>query len=88
MTDCTYDLYWVVTHAEHRGKGVARALIGDMEHELRSKHERAQVRVETSETEGYGAARKLYERLGYPEAARFDDFYKQGDALIVFYKHL
>ncbi len=88
MTDCTYDLYWIVTHGEHRGKGVARALIENMEGNLLERGPKAQVRVETSQSEGYGAARKLYERLGYPEVARFADFYKSGDDLIVFFKSL
>ena len=88
MTACTYDLYWIVTHAQARGQGVARALIEAMEAELRARGPGGHVRVETSQTEGYGAARKLYDRMGYPETARFADFYKEGDDLIVFYKAL
>ena len=75
-------------HAEHRGKGVARSLIAEMERVLGGLASHAQIRVETSQSEGYGAARKLYERLGYPETARFTDFYSPGDDLIVFYKRL
>lgn len=88
MTLATYDLYWIVCHAQYRGQGVARALVEQMESELRPKHSSVHVRVETSQTEGYGAARKLYDRLEYPEVARFSDFYKPGDDLIVFYKAL
>ncbi len=88
MTSCTFDLYWIVTHAGARGKGVAGQLIRAMEAELQAGGKRAQVRVETSQSEGYGAARKLYDRMGYPEIARFADFYKEGDDLIVFYKSL
>ncbi len=88
MTACTYDLYWIVVHKAHRGKGVARALISEMEAVLAERGPKAQVRVETSQTEGYGAARKLYESLGYPETARFADFYGPQDDLIVFYKCL
>tara|TARA_R110002096_G_scaffold44526_4_gene120062 strand:+ start:45702 stop:46178 length:477 start_codon:yes stop_codon:yes gene_type:complete len=88
MTACTYDLYWIVVHAEHRGRGIARALIDAMEVALRQRGTRAQIRVETSQSEGYGAARKLYDALGYPETARFKDFYSEGDDLIVFYKNL
>lgn len=87
MTAATYDLYWIVTHAESRGRGVAGALIGAMEDHLRQRGGRS-VRVETSQTEGYGAARQLYARHGYPEAARFPDFYAPGDDLIVYYKQL
>jgi len=87
MTDTTWDLYWVVTHAQARGRGVARALIEAMEAELRV-HPGTSVRVETSQQESHEAARKLYDRLGYPEVARFPDFYRAGDDLIVYYKKL
>ena len=88
MTDCTFDLYWIVTHAAHRGRRVARSLVEYMEKDLLERGPKAQVRVETSQSEGYGAARKFYDRLEYPEVARFKDFYKEGDDLIVFFKNL
>ncbi len=88
MTASTYDLYWIVVHKEHRGQGIARSLIAEMEAALAQLGPKAQVRVETSQSEGYGAARRLYESLGYPETARFADFYSEGDDLIVFYKRL
>ena len=87
MTLSTYDLYWVVVHADARGHGLATALVAEMESDLRDRGATG-IRVETSELEGYGAARKLYERLDYPEAARLDDFYRAGDALITYYKRL
>lgn len=87
MTAATYDLYWIVVDARVRGRGIARALIEGMEDELRAAGG-GHIRVETSETEGYGAARTLYERTGYPEVARMRDFYGPGDALIVYYKIL
>jgi ribosomal protein S18 acetylase RimI-like enzyme len=87
MTEATWDLYWVVTHAEARGRGVARSLIRAMERELVRRGARA-IRVETSQKESHEAARQLYDRLGYPEQARFPDFYRVGDDLIVYYKRL
>ncbi|HWM86635.1 MAG TPA: GNAT family N-acetyltransferase [Kofleriaceae bacterium] len=87
MTAATYDLYWVVTHAQARGRGVASTLVRSMEDELRRMRARS-IRVETSLKEAYGAARGLYDRLGYPILARFPDFYRPGDDLIVYYKRL
>jgi ribosomal protein S18 acetylase RimI-like enzyme len=87
MTRATWDLYWVVVDLSARGKGVARALISAMEVELATRGG-GHVRVETSETEGYGAARTLYAKLGYPEAAKLEDFYEPGDALLVYYKRV
>jgi ribosomal protein S18 acetylase RimI-like enzyme len=87
MTASTYDLYWVVTHAQARGHGVASSLVRSMEAELATVGGRS-IRVETSQKESYGAARSLYARLGYPMLARFPDFYRPGDDLIVYYKRL
>lgn len=87
MTRHTYDLYWIVVDAAARGLGVASRLVAAMEDELRARGA-GHVRVETSETDGYGAARALYARLGYPEASRLDDFYAPGDALITYYTRL
>lgn len=87
MTVRTYDLYWIVVHARARGRGVARLLVDAMEGEVRSRGG-GQIRVETSETDGYGTARAVYAKLGYPEASRLQDFYSPGDALITYYKVL
>lgn len=87
MTASTYDLYWIVTHPQARGLGVASALIRAMEADL-SARGASGVRVETSETEGYGAARKLYQRHEYPQVAHLADFYRPGDGLIIYYKRL
>jgi ribosomal protein S18 acetylase RimI-like enzyme len=87
MTASTWDLYWIVVHRDARGRGVAGSLLRAMEEELRGRAATG-IRVETSELESYGAARALYDRHGYPEAARLADFYRVGDGLIVYYKRL
>lgn len=87
MTRSTYDLYWIVSHTDFRGQGVARRLIEAMEADLRERKATA-IRVETSVKESHQAARRLYARLGYPETARFPDFYSPGDDLLVYYKQL
>jgi ribosomal protein S18 acetylase RimI-like enzyme len=87
MTVATWDLYWVVVDASARGRGLAGVLIAAMEAELRAAGG-GHVRVETSVGDGYGAARRLYERLGYPLAANLTDFYGPGDDLLVYYKRI
>ncbi len=87
MTDATYDLYWLVTHRRARGRGVATGLVASMERELAARGP-CSIRVETSIQESYGAARSFYDRCGYPEHARFPDFYRPGDDLVVYYKRL
>lgn len=87
MTDSTYDLYWIAVHPAMRGCGVANALITAMERDLGQRGAQG-IRVETSETESYGAARRLYERHAYSEVGRLPDFYRPGDGLIIYYKKL
>ena len=87
MTVGTWDLYWIVTDADRRGAGVGSSLVAAMEDELRTLGGK-RVRVETSHTDGYGAAHRFYVRTGYPEVARLRDFYDVGDDLIVMMKVL
>jgi ribosomal protein S18 acetylase RimI-like enzyme len=87
MTVGTYDLYWLATHRDARGRGVASGLVQAMEDELRGAGART-IRVETSELEAYGAARRFYSRLAYDEAGRIPDFYRQGDDLLILMKRL
>lgn len=87
MTDGTYDLYWVVTHVDARGRGVAGKLIQAMESDLAGRGGKA-VRIETSQLDGYEAARRLYEGRGYAENGRLPNFYRAGDDLIIYYKEL
>jgi ribosomal protein S18 acetylase RimI-like enzyme len=87
MTEGTWDLYWIVTHPDARGNGVARTLVARMESELRALGARL-VRVETSRLDGYGAAHAFYQRLAYPVVAVMPDFYKPGDDLLVMLKRL
>jgi ribosomal protein S18 acetylase RimI-like enzyme len=87
MTGGTWDLYWIVTHPDARGLGVATALVRHMEAELRALGARL-IRVETSRLDGYGAARGFYERLDYPVVAELPDFYRPGDDLLIMLKRL
>lgn len=87
MTDGTYDLHWIASDPGFRGQGVGAALVAAMEGELRRRNVR-QVRIETSATEDYGPAAGFYRSMKYDEEARFRDFYKVGDDLILLRKQL
>lgn len=87
MTQGTFDLYWIATAPDARGQGVGTALVAAMEAELKTRHARL-VRVETSATEDYGPTRGFYLSLRYHEEARFRDFYKPGDDLVILAKRL
>ena len=87
MTEGTWDLYWIASDPKFRGQGVGTGLVSAMEGELRRVSAR-QVRIETSATEDYGPARGFYRSMNYAEEARFRDFYKLGDDLIILRKKL
>jgi ribosomal protein S18 acetylase RimI-like enzyme len=87
FTAGAWDLYWLATHPSHRRRGAGRALCAALEQTVRSRGA-THIRVETSSTDGYSAARAFYERLGYPLMARIGDFYKPGDDLFSFCKRL
>ena len=87
MTESSYDLYWIVVHADARGQGVAKVLIDAMEADLRERSATG-IRIETSHLESYGSARRVYDRHEYSEVGRIPDFYRTGDDLITFYKKL
>ena len=87
MTEGTFDLYWIASAPEVRGQGVGAALVSAMEGELRRRKARL-IRVETSAMEAYGPTRGFYEAMKYREEARFRDFYKISEDLIILSKRL
>jgi ribosomal protein S18 acetylase RimI-like enzyme len=44
--------------------------------------------VETSSQETYGGTIQFYERTGYEVAGRIEDYYRAGDAKLIFAKRL
>ena len=87
MTDGTWDLYWIATDPAARGQGVGARLTRAMEDDLRRRGGR-RVRVETSASEAYGATRGFYAATQYVEEARFRNFYREGEDLVILAKHL
>jgi ribosomal protein S18 acetylase RimI-like enzyme len=87
MTEGTFDLYWIASDPAVRGQGVGASLIAGMEADMRRRDARV-IRVETSATEAYGPTRGFYASMKYMEEARFRDFYKVGDDLIILAKRL
>lgn len=87
LTDAAWDLYWIVTRADQRGRGVGKQLIRGMETDI---HERGGkiVRIETSSQESYGSTRAFYEKVRYRVVGHIPDFYKPGDDLVTFAREL
>jgi ribosomal protein S18 acetylase RimI-like enzyme len=81
-TDGTFDLYWLAVDPAAQGKGVGRALVREVERDLRSRGARLLL-VETSSRPDYENTRAFYARCGYTEAARIRDFYAPADDRIM-----
>jgi ribosomal protein S18 acetylase RimI-like enzyme len=82
-----YDLYWIATHPDAQGRGVARALLGTVEAIIRARNG-GWLLIETEDSPPYQPARAFYERCGYQPAAVLPDFYRDGDGLIIYAKRI
>jgi ribosomal protein S18 acetylase RimI-like enzyme len=86
-TEGSFDLYWIATHNDYRGKGIGNLLIGET-HRLIGEMGGRIVIAETSTLEKYTPTRHFYDRTGYVKEAQIDDFYKEGDGKVFYVKRL
>jgi ribosomal protein S18 acetylase RimI-like enzyme len=87
LTEGTFDLYWIAVTKSAHGRGVGRLLMEWTEEHLRAAGGRLLV-AETSGTPEYAGTRRFYERLGYEGHLSVPDYYRPGDDLVVYSKHL
>jgi GNAT superfamily N-acetyltransferase len=87
LSDGAYDLYWICVSPEAQGKGAGVALMQRFEQEVRLRSGTWLI-IETSSTQPYAPARRLYERSGYEKSMELADFYHPGDSLIVYTRRL
>ncbi len=87
LTLASWDLYWIAVDPQHRGRGIGRRLMAEVERRAAAA-DAAALFVDTSGRPGYEPARAFYACLGYRIAAAFPDFYAPGDAKVVFRKDL
>ncbi len=87
LTEGTYDLYWIAVDKQQHGQGVGKALLRAVEKEIRQMGGRLIV-VETSGVDKYTPTRGFYQATGYTREATLKDFYRDGDDLVIYTKHL
>jgi D-alanine-D-alanine ligase len=87
LTSGTYDLYWIAVDPTARRGGVGRKLLAATEEAIRLLGGRLMV-LETSGMPAYVPTRNFYLSTGYTLEATIKDFYKEGDDLVIFTKHL
>jgi len=88
LIPCTlksYDLYWIATHNDFRGKGIGRIVLEKTEEAVMQLGGKT-VYVETSSKEQYVSTRVFYEKNNYILKAQFEDFYDIGDDKCVYIK--
>lgn len=86
-TAASADLYWIVVHPGHQGKGAGAALLAAAEAWM-AEAGRTRVYVETSTRAQYAPTRAFYLACGYGAAAELADFYAPGDGKALFLKVL
>lgn len=79
----TYDLYWIATHNDFRGKGIGKLILNKTHEEIKKRNGRMVI-AETSGTEKYIPTRIFYEKNGYKAEAIIKDFYQPGDDKYMF----
>jgi len=83
--ECTvssYDIYWIATHNDFRGKGIGQNLLQRTEnivHDLGG----TRIYIETAGRELYKPTQAFYARCGYIQEAVLKDFYSEGDDKII-----
>lgn len=87
LTEKRFDLYWIVVSPKVQGQGVGKKIMEATEERIAAldgKH----IYAETSSTDHYIPARKLYLKHGFIEACVVKDFYRNGDDKVLYQKHV
>jgi ribosomal protein S18 acetylase RimI-like enzyme len=85
LTDGVYDLYWIASDPESPVKGVGKALLEHSEDFVIQNNGRWLL-AETSSKDNYANTRRFYIKNNYSVVAEINDFYAEGDNLLVFGK--
>jgi aminoglycoside 6'-N-acetyltransferase I len=86
LTDATYDLYWIAADPDSGIKGIGKSLLEHAEDFVLKNNGRL-ILAETSSKESYSGTRNFYLRNDYSVVAQINDFYADGDNLVVFGKY-
>jgi GNAT superfamily N-acetyltransferase len=78
MSKTCFDLYWIATHNDFRGKGIGKKLIEETCNQARSMGCNIII-AETSGLEHYSPTRAFYVSNKFELEARLKDFYDTGD---------
>jgi ribosomal protein S18 acetylase RimI-like enzyme len=88
MTEFAWDIYWLVVDPGCHRRGIAGRLLEDVESQVLRACDKVVLRVETSSRASYLPARNFYLKHGFVESGCINDFYADGDSLVIFTKRL
>jgi GNAT superfamily N-acetyltransferase len=87
MSQTSFDLYWIVTHNDYRGKGIGKLLLEETCR--RSKEMGCSILIaETSGLLHYAPTRAFYINNKFDQEASLKDFYAMGDDKIFYTRRL
>ena len=86
-TKFSYDLYWIVVHADFQLSGIGGELMRKSEDAIAKRGGR-RIYVDTSSREQYEPTRRFYRKSGYKEETVLKDFYSPGDSKVIFSKEI
>ncbi len=82
-TKTSFDLYWIVTHNDFRGKGIGKQLLAQTYQAIREM-KGLKLYAETSSRQQYLPTQKFYEKNDFEKEAQIRDFYDAGDDKIIY----
>ncbi len=87
MTKSCFDLYWIVTHNDFRGKGIGKKLLEETCRQAK-KQGAGKIIAETSGRDHYAPTRAFYDSAGFTLEATIRDYYDEGDDMLIYTKRL
>jgi GNAT superfamily N-acetyltransferase len=87
MTKSCFDLYWIVTHSDFRGKGIGKLILEET-YKVAKKQGCTMIIAETSGRDHYKPTRAFYDSAGYTLEAVIRDYYDKGDDKCIYVKRL
>lgn len=87
MSKTCFDLYWIATRDDFRGKGIGKKLIEETINQARNMGCKILI-AETSGLPHYGPTREFYKKNGFILEAKIKDFYTMGDDKLIYTKRI
>jgi GNAT superfamily N-acetyltransferase len=87
MSKTSFDLYWIATHSDYRGKGIGKMLLEETCRQAGNMGCKIII-AETSGRDHYAPTRAFYENTRFILEARLKDFYDEGDDKLFYTKRI